>query len=364
MEFIDLQAQRRRLQPEIDKAISEVLEHGHFIMGPEVAAFEQELATYTAAEHVVSCANGTDALVLALRALGVTGGDRVVVPSFTFAATAEAVALIGAVPVFADVSADTYNADVESVAAAVEAHRAVGVIPVDLFGVPAPYDRLRAALPDEVFLLADAAQSIGGMLDGRPVGSLVDVTTTSFFPAKPLGCYGDGGAVLTQRDDVAEEIRSLRVHGKGSHKYDNERIGTNSRLDTLQAAILRCKLTILEDEMQRRQVVAARYATLLGDVVAVPSGPGAVRSAWAQYTVRSDRRDLLSGRLKDAGIPTAVYYPMPLHRQTAYRDFPVGPTGCAMSESLSAEVLSLPMHPYLGEDEQQQIADAVLAALA
>jgi len=362
MEFIDLGAQRERLGARIDDVIAEVLDHGRFIMGPEVALFEAELAAYTGARHVVSCGNGTDAIVLALRAQGVGYGDHVVVPSFTFAATAEAVALVGGVPVFADVREDTFNLDPDRAAEAAEATGAVGVIGVDLFGLPADYDELRQAVPGR-FVVADAAQSIGGKAGDGYVGTLASVTTTSFFPAKPLGCYGDGGAVLTDDEEVAGAIRSLRAHGKGTHKYDNERIGTNSRLDTLQAAILRCKLEVLEDEMQRRRAVAGRYRAGLSDVVGTQQVAAGSRSAWAQYTIVSDRRDAIATALRDAEIPSVVYYPRPLHRQTAYRVFPIGPGGCPVSERLSEAVLSLPMHPYLEAADQDRVIAAVREAV-
>ena len=363
MEFIDLQAQRSRLGTRLDTAMQAVLDHGRFIMGPEVAAFEQELGDHTGAPHVVSCANGTDALVLALRALGTAPGDHVVVPSFTFAATAEAVALVGAIPVFVDVDVDSFNVTVDAAVQAVAEYDAVGVITVDLFGLPAPSAALQTSLPQGVWVLADAAQSIGGRCGNEAVGTLVDVTTTSFFPAKPLGCYGDGGAVLTSDEALADVMRSLRVHGKGSHKYDNERIGTNSRLDTLQAAVLRCKLEVLEDEMGRRQDVAARYAEGLGEVVTVPRVPHGARSAWAQYTIRIDRRDEVQAALQGAGIPSVVYYPRPLHTQTAYRDFPTVSGGCPVSASLSGTVLSLPMHPYLEPADQDRVIEVIVSSL-
>lgn len=355
MRFVDLETQRERLRTDIDRAIAEVLKHGRFIMGPEVTAFESELGAYIGVDHVVTCANGTDALQLALRALGVAPGDRVVVPTFTFAATAEAVALVGAVPVFADVRPDTFDLDAESALAAMSAQAAAGVIAVDLFGLPADYSQLSAEVGDHGFVLADAAQSMGGEVGGRAVGTLTGVTATSFFPAKPLGCYGDGGAVITDDRGMAKLVRSLRAHGKGSHKYDNVRIGTNSRLDSIQAAILRCKLTVLEDEIGRRQRIAERYTNHLADVVSAPHVPISRRSAWSHYTIVTDARDRMADDLRSAGIPTAVYYPRPLHQQTAYRHFPVAPGGCPVAERLSASVLSLPMHPYLSEKDQDTV---------
>lgn len=359
MQFIDLNSQREQLGTRLEVAIKKVLEHGRFILGPEVADFEDALSNYTGAPHVVSCANGTDALVLALRALGVRPGETVVVPSFTFAATAEAVALTGAVPVFADVDEATFNLSADTVRAAIDvAPSAVGVIAVDLFGHPAPYASVREVIGDR-WLLADAAQSMGGRAEHSRVGTLAQMTTTSFFPAKPLGCYGDGGAVLTTDGDMAEVVRSLRVHGQGAGKYDSERIGYNSRLDTIQAAVLLLKLELLEDEMRRRQQIAARYGEALSDIVTVPKLRPDTRSAWAQYTVRVEDRDRVAAALADADIPTSVYYPRPLHLQAAYCGYPRASEALEASESLSGDVLSLPMHPYLTEADQQRVIEGV-----
>lgn len=368
IDFIDLAAQRRHLGQRLEAAIAGVLAHGQFIQGPEVGRFEKALAAFAGVRHAVGCANGTDALMLALMALGVGRGDAVFVPSFTFVATAEAPALLGATPVLVDVREESFNMDPASLERAIPAARAAGldpkaVIPVDLFGLPADYDTLGAvAAKNGMAVLADAAQSMGGVLQSRKVGGLAPVTATSFFPAKPLGCYGDGGAVLTEDDLVAERVRSLGVHGKGKDKYDNVRIGTNSRLDTLQAAILIEKLAILDEEIEKRQIVARRYTAALGDRVAAPAVPPDRRSAWAQYTILHPARDRLAAALKAAGIPTAIYYPTPLHRQTAYRDFPADPAGLPVSERLAQAVLSLPMHPYLDEATQARIIDAVRGA--
>jgi len=367
--FIDLAEQRRRIAPEIDAAIAAVLDHGKFIMGPEVARLEAELCDFTGAIHAVSCASGTDALVLALLAHGVGPGDAVVVPTFTFAATAEAVALLGATPVFADIDAVSFNVDPVSVEAAlgvaVDAGlHPVGIIPVDLFGLPADYDAIaKIAAANDLWVLADAAQSLGGSLGVGRVGTLAPVTTTSFFPAKPLGCYGDGGAVFCADDAYDRVLRSLRVHGQGSDKYDNVRIGINGRIDTLQAAILLVKLGVFPGEIVARQQVAGRYAELLAEVVQTPTVPEGSVSAWAQYTVRVANRDNVAVALKDAGIPTAVYYPRPLHQQTAYRGFPTAPQ-MGESERAAGEVLSLPMHPYLEAASQERVADALRAAVA
>jgi dTDP-4-amino-4,6-dideoxygalactose transaminase len=367
--FIDLAEQRRRISADIDAAIAAVLDHGTYIMGPEVARLEAELCSFTGAPHAVSCASGTDALVLALLAHGVGPGDAVVVPTFTFAATAEAVALLGATPVFADIDPATYNVAPSSVRAALEIAaaadlRPVGIIPVDLAGLPADYPAFAEIAADhDLWVLADAAQSLGGSTPGGRVGDLAAVTTTSFFPAKPLGCYGDGGAVFCRDDAYDAVLRSLRVHGQGSDKYDNVRIGINGRIDTLQAAILLVKLQIFAEEIELRQGVAARYGDLLADAVTVPAPvPGSV-SAWAQYTVRVTHRDAVAAALRDRGVPTAVYYPRPLHQQTAYRSYPTAPS-MAESERAAAEVLSLPMHPYLGEHDQDRVVDALRSAVA
>ncbi|MBF0268017.1 MAG: DegT/DnrJ/EryC1/StrS family aminotransferase [Alphaproteobacteria bacterium] len=369
IEFIDLNAQRNRIAGRIESAIMRVLEHGQFIMGPEVKQFEKELAAYAGVQHAVTCANGTDALVLALMALGIGPGDAVLVPSFTFVATAEAPVLVGATPVLVDVDPQTFNIDPGSLERSIAFARKFSlkpraIIPVDLFGLPADYAAIAALAEREgMTILSDAAQSFGGMQHGKRVGGLAPITTTSFFPAKPLGCYGDGGAILTDDDALAEILRSLRVHGKGRDKYDNVRIGQNSRLDTLQAAILIEKLAILEDEMARRQIVAERYVRKLAGVVETQAIPSGHQSAWAQYTIKHPDRDRLAKSLKESGIPTAIYYPTPLHLQTAYRNFPADPAGLRVCEKLSAEVLSLPMHPYLDEMVQDRIVAAIRSSV-
>ena len=369
--FIDVAAQRRRLGPAIDTAVARVLAHCQFILGPEVRAFEAELAAFCGARHVVSCASGTDALVLALRAMGIGPGDAVLCPSFTFCATAEVAVLVGATPIFVDVDAATFNIDPKGIAGAVETAKAAGltpkaIVPVDLFGLPADHAAVAAAAKAaNLLVLDDAAQGLGGLYQNRRIGSFGHATATSFFPAKPLGCYGDGGAVLTDDDAMAEALRSLRVHGQGSDKYDNVRIGLASRLDTIQAAILSEKLKIFPDEIEARNKVARRYAEGLGDVTTVPSVPAGSTSVWAQYTIRvsGGRRDALAAALKAEGIPTAIYYPIPLHRQSAYRQYPVGKGGVAVSDRLAGEVISLPMHAYLDEATQGRIVDATRRAL-
>lgn len=369
--FIDLAAQRRRLGSAIDEAVLRVVNHGGYIMGPEVKAFEADLAAFCGAKHVVSCANGTDALAFVLMAKGVKAGDAVLCPTFTFAATAEVVAWLGATPVFVDVLEDTFNLDPKSLEEGIRTARRldlrpVGVIPVDLFGQPADYDAVEAICAREgLWMLCDAAQSFGASYKGRPVGTIGLATSTSFFPAKPLGCYGDGGAVFTDNDDLAAVMRSIRMHGQGSDKYDNVRIGMNGRLDTMQAAILIEKLKVFPDEIVARDRVARRYNDLLADVVAVPDVPAGLTSVWAQYTLRLGGldRDAFVADLKAAGVPTAVYYPRPLHRQTAYREFPSAGNGLPVSERLSREVVSLPMHPYLTEATQDRVVAAVKNAV-
>jgi len=369
--FIDVAAQRRRLGPAIDTAVAKVLNHCQFILGPEVRAFEAELAAFCGARHVVSCASGTDALVLALRAMGVGPGDAVLCPSFTFCATAEVAALVGATPVFVDVDAATFNIDANGIAGAVATAREAGlrpkaIIPVDLFGLPADHGAVQAAAKAEnLLILDDAAQSFGATCNNRRLGTFGRATATSFFPAKPLGCYGDGGAVTTDDDGFADALRSLRVHGQGSDKYDNIRIGLASRLDTIQAAILIEKLKIFPDEIDARNRIANRYSEGLGDVVVVPRVPAGYTSVWAQYTIRvaGGRRDAFAAALKADGVPTAIYYPIPLHRQQAYKHYPVGKGGVAVSDRLAAEVISLPMHAYLDAATQDRIVDATRRAL-
>jgi dTDP-4-amino-4,6-dideoxygalactose transaminase len=370
--FIDLKAQRRRLGPAIDEAVARVLDHGQFVMGPEVRALEADLAAFCGARQVISCASGTDALVLILMAKEVKAGHAVICPSFTFAATAEAVAFLGATPVFADVDPVTYNITPEALEAALAAAKRanlepVGVIAVDLFGQPADYDALQPLCDTHgLWLLADAAQSFGATDKGRAVGTFGMATATSFFPAKPLGCYGDGGAVFTDDAALADVIRSLRIHGAGTDRYDNVRIGMTGRLDTIQAAVLIEKLKIFREEIDARNVVAARYAEGLGDVAVVPAVREGCTSVWAQYTIRvkAEKRDHLAAALKAEGIPTAIYYPKPVHQQTAYRHYPVAGNGLPVSDAIAREVIALPMHPYLDAATQDRIVAAVRRALA
>jgi dTDP-4-amino-4,6-dideoxygalactose transaminase len=369
--FIDIAAQRQRLDRAIDDAVARVFSHCQFIMGPEVQTFEKDLAAFCGARHAISCASGTDALLLVLMARGIGPGDAVFCPSFTFCATAEVVALLGATPVFVDIDEATFNLDVSSLERAIPVAKRQGlkpkaVIPVDLFGQPADHDAIRRLAESEnLFVLDDAAQAFGATYKGRKLGTLALATATSFFPAKPLGCFGDGGAVLTDDDSLAELVRSLRVHGQGADRYDNVRIGLAGRLDTIQAAILIEKLKIFPDEIAGRDIAAERYNAGLADVAVVPRLAQGSTSVWAQYTIRlkPGRRDKLAADLKAQGIPTAIYYPKPLHRLAAYKNFPLSEGGVPVSERLAEEVISLPMHAYLDRPTQDRIIDAVRRAL-
>ncbi len=368
--FIDLKAQQEQIKPQIEAAIARVLAHGQYILGPEVKLLEQRLAEFCGAGHVLSCASGTDALILPLMVKGIGPGDAVFVPSFTFVATAEVVVLSGATPVFVDVDPKTFLMDIDSLQSAIDEAAKRGlrpraIIPVDLFGQPADYERIgEVAKTRDLFMLADAAQSFGATRAGKRVGTLAPMTATSFFPAKPLGCYGDGGAVFVDDAETLEILESLRVHGQGKDKYENVRIGVNGRCDTLQAAILLEKLAIFEEEIAMRQGVADRYSDALADVVQTPVVEAGSTCVWSQYTIRLTDRDSVAVKLKESGIPTAIYYPIPLHRQTAYKQFPTGPGGLPVSDKVAGEVLSLPMHPYLSENDQDMIIDAVTNAVA
>ena len=368
--FIDLQAQRKRLGEPLNRAIAQAVEGGQWILGPQVQALEEQLAAFAGVKHAVACANGTDALLLILKAWNIGPGDAVFVPSFTFAATAEIVALAGATPVFVDVLEDSFNMDPASLAAAIAmVKRAVSlepkaVIPVDLFGQPADYRRLRPiAEQEQLLMLCDAAQAFGASFEDRRAGAIGDAASTSFFPAKPLGCYGDGGACFTDDDGLAETLRSLRMHGQGSDRYEHVRIGLNSRLDTIQAAILIEKLKIFPEEIDAREQIARRYSRALrsSNRIRVPEIIAGAQSVWAQYTIRTEERGKLQSDLKDEGIPTAVHYPIPLSRQKPYALCPSVPT--PVSERLSCEVVSLPMHPYLDEATQDRIIAAVLKSV-
>jgi dTDP-4-amino-4,6-dideoxygalactose transaminase len=366
--FIDIVAQRRRLGPAVEEAVARVLAHCQFINGPEVTALEAALGAYCGAKHVVACASGTDALIMVLMAKGVGRGDAVLCPSFTFCATGEAVAITGATPVFVDVDEATFNIDPASLKRGIATAKRLGlkpraVIPVDLFGQSADHDEVFAiAVAEGMFVLDDAAQAFGASYKGRRLGGMGVITATSFFPAKPLGCYGDGGAIFTDDAAFAEVLRSVRVHGQGSDKYDNVRLGLTGRLDTMQAAVLIEKLKIFDDEIAARNKVAERYAQGLGNVVTVPHLASGHTSVWAQYTIRLPKgtdRDAFAAALKEQGVPTAIYYPKSMHQQTAYKDYPVADGGLPVCERLSADVISLPMHAYLDEASQDRVIQAV-----
>ncbi|MFC0239773.1 DegT/DnrJ/EryC1/StrS family aminotransferase [Rhodopseudomonas telluris] len=370
--FIDVGAQRRRLGPSLDEAVGKVLNHCQFLGGPEVLALEAELAAYTGARYVVTCSSGTDALLMVLMAKGIGPGDAVLCPSFTFCATGEAVALTGATPLFVDVDEVTFNIDVASLKRGIGTARKLGlkpraVIPVDLFGQAADHAAVAAVAADEgLFVLDDAAQGFGATYQGKKLGTFGLATATSFFPAKPLGCFGDGGAIFTDDAELVEGLRSVRVHGQGGDKYDNIRLGLTGRLDTIQAAILLEKLKIFDDEIASRNRVAERYSAALSDVVTVPRLAEGCSSVWAQYTIRLPKgvdRDGFAATLKAHGIPTAIYYAKSMHQQTAYRAFPVADGGLPVCERLSPDVVSLPMHAYLDAPTQDRVIAAVHAAV-
>ena len=381
MQFRDLAKQYQVLKADIDNAMLSVAADAHYIMGPQVKELESELAEYVGVKYCLTCANGTDALTLALKVWGIGKGDAVFVPDFTFFASAEVVALEGATPVFVDVDDTTFNIDVNSLEAAIKNTISEGqltpkvIVAVDLYGLPANYPAIRKLAEQyNLLILEDGAQGFGGSIDGRKACSFGDISTTSFFPAKPLGCYGDGGAVFTDNDEWAQLINSYRVHGKGTDKYDNVRIGMNSRLDTLQAAILQVKLRAFDKEVEQVNEAARKYTELLKDHVKTPVIPAGFGSSWAQYTIQlppvgtdpvSARRDRLQAALKEAGIPSMVYYPKPMHQQTAFANIQSSKDNvqCPTASRLCATVLSLPMHPYLDSSTIEQICSTLIASL-
>src|ERR1700735_2547709 len=370
--FIDVAAQRRRLRRGIDDAVGRVLAHCQFIQGPEVRALEADLAAFCGAKHVIGCSSGTDALLLVLMAWQIGPGDAVICPAFTFCATAEVVALLGATPVMADVGADSFNLDPASFERAIATAKHLGLkpkaaIPVDLFGLPADHDAITSiAAAHDIKILDDAAQAFGATYRGRKLGTLATATATSFFPAKPLGCYGDGGAVFTDDDALAARVKSIRLHGEGVDRSEAVRIGITGRLDTIQAAVLIEKLKIFPDEIAARNRVAARYEQALTDIAIVPRVGNESTSVWAQYTIKlkPGQRDKLAADLKAQGIPTAIYYTKPLHKQPAYRDYPLADGGVPGREQLSSEVVRVAMHAYLEQPDQDRIIGAVRKSLS
>lgn len=370
--FVDLAAQQARIRARVDAAVARVLDHGQYVMGPEVTELEKQLSSHCGATHTVACSSGTDALAMVLMARNVRPGDAIFCPAFTFVATAEVVAWLGAHIWFVDVDAETFNIDPASLDTAIASARQagqqpVGVIPVDLFGVPADYDAVsKIAGREGLWVLGDAAQSYGARYHNRRVGTLAMATATSFFPAKPLGAYGDGGAVFTDDGELAETLRSILFHGKGTSQYDNVRIGMTGRIDTMQAAILIEKLAIFDEEIAARNRIAARYSAQLGGHVATPVVPEGLQSVWAQYTLKLPEgpdRAAIQASMSEQGVPSAVYYAKPLHRQDAYSHHGVAGGELPVTDMLSERVLSLPMHPYLDESTQDRVTEALISAL-
>ena len=368
--FIDLGKQQKRLGSKIQNRINAVLSHGKYIMGPEVNELEEKLEQYTGAKHAVTCASGTDALVLALMAYGIGSGDIVFCPTFTFPATAEAIVILGAIPYFIDVEADTFNISMSSLKKGIEnvkkenQYKIKAIISVDLYGLPANYSQLNIiAKENNMIVIADAAQSFGAEHNNKKVGTLSDITCVSFFPAKPLGCYGDGGAILTNDIIIKDKVKSLRAHGKGTSKYDIDYVGLNSRLDTIQAGILLAKLEGFEWERRQRNTIAENYSKALKNKISIPKVPDGLKSIWAQYTVKHDNRAKIQESLKEKGIPTMVYYPIPMHMQKAYSKYYNNNFSLVNSEVLANQVFSLPMYPDMSEDDQYYIIKNILNLL-
>ena len=374
--FVDLAAQQRKILPDIEANIRAVLRHGRYILGPEVKDLETRLAEFAGVKHALTCSSGTDALIMALMAYGIGTGDAVFTTPFTFIATAEAIRILGAMPVFVDIDPNTFNMSVEKLEKTVlefkKDHTSElnprAIIPVDLFGLPCDYDKInKIAKEHDLVVIEDAAQSFGAEYKGRMAGGLGDIGCTSFFPAKPLGCYGDGGAIFTDSDETAEKLTSIRVHGKGSDKYDNVRLGINGRLDTFQAAILLAKMKIFPGEVQKRRDVAQNYTNLISSLqtredIVLPKIFDGYKSAWAQYSLLAkdgQMRTIIQKRFKENGIPVAVYYPTPLHLQTAYEDLGYKKGDFPVSEDFAGRIFSIPMHPYLKEEELQKIAGLI-----
>ncbi|MFC1824783.1 DegT/DnrJ/EryC1/StrS family aminotransferase [Thermodesulfobacteriota bacterium] len=381
--FVDLAAQQKLIDTSLKKRIHEVLSHGSYIMGPEVSELEEKLSHYAGVKHTIACSSGTDALLMSLMAYGIGPGDAIFTTPFTFISTAEVIALLGATPIFVDIEPKTFNMDPSHLELAIRAvsendpkiypiPRSInnplsskGIIPVDLFGLPADYDQINGiAKRFGLFVLGDAAQSFGGVYQGKKVGGLADISATSFFPAKPLGCYGDGGAVLTDNDELADIMKSIRVHGKGKNKYENTRIGINGRLDTFQAAILLEKLEIFPGEIAARNRTATRYSRGLEDLLQTPHIPNGSTSAWAQFSIVTEKREELQAALKKSDIPTAIYYPKPLHLQEAFSDLEYRAGDFPVSEKTARNIFSLPMHPYLEDEIIDRIVTVIRSAMA
>ena len=376
MDFIDLKKQYQLLKPSIQKRINDILDRASFIMGSEINELEEKLAHYNGTNYCLTCASGTDALLLSLMAKGIGPGDAVFTTTFTFIATAEVISLLGATPVFVDIDSKTYNIDPEKLRQEIikvkNGDRITesfpislnpkAIIPVDLFGLCADYDAIDAVAKEfGQFVLEDAAQSFGATYKGKKACSFGDMAATSFFPAKPLGCYGDGGAVFCNDKKMIDILKSLRVHGQGSDKYENVRIGTNGRMDTLQAAVLLAKMEIFDKELEMRQAVAQRYSQALASSFIIPTIPAAHRSAWAQYSIQHQKRDDVMSKLKKSGIPTAIYYPKPLHLQKAFASLGYEKGQFPVAEAIAQKIFSLPMHPYLEEKDQTEIIRNLIA---
>ena len=366
MQFIDLGVQQKRIRKQIEANIMKVLDHGRYIMGPEIEELEKTLAEYVGIRYAVGVGSGTDALLMALLAHRIGSGDAIFTTPFTFIATAEVVQLLGATPVFVDIVPDTLNIDPDKLESAVKKVkqdgklRPRGIIPVDIFGQAADYDEINVIADQyDIFVLEDAAQSFGGSYKGRKNGSLAEIAATSFFPAKPLGTYGDGGMIFTDDQELFDKLISIRIHGKGSYKYENVRIGVNGRLDTIQAAILLAKFSLFREEIELRQQVARRYSAGLKDWLTVPFVRDHNISSWAQYSVQHPHREVIIGNLRGEGIPTAIYYPIPLHLQKAFSHLGYNAGDFPVSENVSKCIFSLPMHPYLDSDQQQRIIDCI-----
>lgn len=372
MEFINLKKQFKIIENKINSNISKVLNHGKYIMGPEINELESKLAEYVNVKHAISCSSGTDALLLPLMAKGIGPGDAVITVSFTLVSTAEVISLLGATPIFTDINGCSFNMSSSKINDSIEFAKKnnlnpKAIIPVDLFGQPANYDKINEiAKSHDMWVLEDLAQGFGSSQNGKKSGSLTLCGATSFFPAKPLGCYGDGGAIFTNDDELADVIKSIRVHGKGSDKYDNVRIGVNGRLDTIQAAILLAKLEIFDDEIKSRNQIAKMYNKHLSEVLITPYVRPNNISAWAQYSVlaKNEReREIIQAYLKDNGVPTAIYYPTPLHKQTAYKYLGQSGRGLNISEEVSKRIFSLPMHPYIDEKSILKITNLIKKVL-